>query len=392
MGAEDWYDATVVEPGKIRIRTLKENTGADRTAEFTLNIGRDFAVVTVTQQGLASIGSVTFGSLEWMDRPLGATLRSSQAYANDIRSLGYYYQWGRSVPFPVQGAVTTVSNQMTPTEAMASTDFIAYSGGTQDWNSQGVEGNIDTYWETVTENPCPAGWRLPTYEELSGVLLYRNNSLWFANGKQSTAEQLGEGRGTHGYVGYGSGAITEVPDAVYHYGIKHQGAADAYYVRYWWINQGGALTSTPPAYTQTHKSDTQTFVSGGQSILRIDRIAANASANLSARTDATSFWADHEMDGAMQTLVFPCGGRRDATGAVVEAGNAAFYWSRSMFSGSGNQYSKTSEVYASGLLYFRPAGRYAVFYAPAYGSAQVHADTEDLGYRNQAMQIRCVKQ
>lgn len=75
----------------------------------------------------------------------------------------------------------------------------------------------------------------------------------------------------------------------------------------------------------------------------------------------------------------------------MESNNAAFYWSRSMFTGGDNQYSKTATTYASGLLYFRPAGRYMFLYAPAIGTAQVHADTEDLGYRNQAMQIRCVK-
>ena len=108
--------------------------------------------------------------------------------------------------------------------------------------------------------------------------------------------------------------------------------------------------------------------------------------------DARNFWTEHETDPGVETLIFPCGGRPDATGTVVESNNAAFYWSRSMFTGGDNQYSKTATTYASGLLYFRPAGRYTFQYAPAIGTAQVHADTEDLGYRNQAMQIRCVKE
>ncbi|MEI3553696.1 MAG: hypothetical protein V8Q54_02875 [Alistipes senegalensis] len=49
----------------------------------------------------------------------------------------------------------------------------------------------------------------------------------------------------------------------------------------------------------------------------------------------------------METLIFPCGGRRDATGTVVESNNAAFYWSRSMFTGGDNNVPKTATTYAS---------------------------------------------
>ena len=92
--------------------------------------------VKVVQQGLADVKTVKFGRLEWMDRSLGATLRASQAYANDIRSFGYLYQWGRTVPFPVQGEVEVVSTQMSPAEALASKAFISWTGETQDWNAE----------------------------------------------------------------------------------------------------------------------------------------------------------------------------------------------------------------------------------------------------------------
>ena len=220
---------------------------------------------------------------------------------------------------------------------------------------------------------------------------YRNNALIFANGQQKAAEVLPNGV-THPYVGYGSGAITKDTETMFHSGIKQKGTADAWYVRYLWINQGGTQTTTPPSYTKTHEKDTQNHMTGGENILRIDRLKADASADFPKVADARNFWTEHETDPAVETLIFPCGGRRDATGAVVESNNAAFYWSRSMFTGGDNQYSKTATTYASGLLYFRPAGRYTFQYAPAIGTAQVHADTEDLGYRNQAMQIRCVKE
>ena len=388
-GPEDWYDAEIISDSKIRIRTLKENTGSERTATFAIAVGGVNCNVKVTQQGLSDVKTVKFGKTEWMDRSIGATLRASQAYANDLRSFGYYYQWGRTVPFPVTGDVEVVTTQMTPAEALASKAFIAYTGESQDWNVQGIEGSYDTYWETVTPNPCPAGWRLPTYEELSEVMLYRGNSFVFANSVQK-ADELVPG-GKRPYVGGGSGAITKDTEVMFHSGIKYKGTDEAYYIRLQWINKGGHTTKTPPA-SVVHEKDTQLYMADGENILRIDRLPATASANFAKIADARNFWSDHETDPNVETLIFPCGGRRDASGAAVEVNNAAFYWSRSMFTGGDNQYSKTATTYASGLLYFRPAGRWIFMYAPAIGAAQVYADTETLGYRNQAMQIRCVKE
>lgn len=387
--SEEWFDAVIVKEGTIRIRTLKENPGEDRTASFAVNAGGATCNVKVIQQGLAGIKTIKFGNLEWMDRSIGATLRASQAFANDVRSFGYLYQWGRTMPFPATGDVETVPTQMTPAEALTSPAFIAYTGETQDWNSQGIEGSFDQYWESVTPNPCPAGWRLPTYEELADVMPHRNNAFLFAKGQQKAPELLPNGV-TYPYVGFGSGAITKATETMFHSGIKRKGTADAWYVRYLWINKGGTLTKTPPPYI-LHEGDTQNYMTGGENILRIDRLKADASADFPKAEDARGFWTEHETDPGVETLIFPCGGRRDATGAVVESNNAAFYWSRSMFTGTGNEFSKTATTYASGMLYFRPAGRFFFMYAPAIGTAQAQANTELLGYRNQAMQIRCVK-
>lgn len=391
QGDEAWYDAAIVSDGKIRIRTLQENGGGERSASFSIRVGGASLAVKVIQQGVADIKTVRFGDLEWMDRNIGATLRANAAYADDIRSFGYLYQWGRNVPFPVTGEVETRAGQLTPAEALADPKFIVYAEGTQDWNANGIEGSSTDFWESVSASPCPKGYRLPTYEEMATVMLYRNNSLVFANGKQSAAEQLPGGVKLP-YLGYGSGAVKEAGTVMNHFGVKNHGTADACYMRYTWTNTGGELTSAPPTYTATHSKDTGTYPTGGRNTVRIDRIKADASATYASQKAAKEFWAEHDGDPDMETLVFPCGGRRDASGAAVETRNAAFYWSRSMFSGGDNPYSKTGSVYASGLLYFRPAARYVFLYAPAIGTAQVHANTEDLGYRNQAMQVRCVKE
>lgn len=67
-GSEDWYDAVIVKEGTIRIRTLKENLGEDRTASFAVNAGGATCNVKVIQQGLAGVKTIKFGNLEWMDR------------------------------------------------------------------------------------------------------------------------------------------------------------------------------------------------------------------------------------------------------------------------------------------------------------------------------------
>lgn len=54
---------------------------------------------------------------------------------------------------------------------------------------------------------------------------------------------------------------------MFHSGIKHKGTADAWYVRYLWINKGGTQTTTPPSYSKTHEKDTQNHMTGGENIL-----------------------------------------------------------------------------------------------------------------------------
>lgn len=392
-GSEDWFSAELEGENKIRFRTLKDNTGADRTATVALAVGGTELTINIKQQGLQSVKTHTFRGLEWMDRNIGATLVANAGNATNKRSWGYYYQWGRNIPFPVEGDVETVSTQMTPTEANASTKFIAYSGGTEDWNSMGIQGNPETYWESVSANPCPEGWRLPTYEELTWVMLHRNNALIFASGQQKTNDQhfIDGAYSTSAYVGYASGAIKEPTEKMQNFGIKFKGTDQAYHIRTTWTNIGGVLTTEIPAYPN-HVGDTQNYMGGGQNVLRIDRIPANAAATWSKRNDAIAFWEENNNHPDMETLIFPCAGRRNASGALENVATCAFYWSASMFTQHpDNAVTKIAEKYASGLIYFRPAGRFIFHVAPAVGTAQVHADTEFLGYRNQGMPIRCVR-
>ena len=371
----DWYDVEVIG-NKVRVRTLKGNTENERTSSFNITSGGNFLKIDVKQQGLKNISTVNFCGIEWMDRNLGATVRANMAGSSDIKSYGYLYQWGRNIPFPVEGTVETVAGQKTPQEAMQTNQFIVYNEGTQDWNSQGIEGTYLDKWTSVSADPCPEGFRLPTYSELETILPHRWVSLIYATGRQNRTITKIDGS-TYKYVGYGTGSISEYKSVGGQIrGIMNQGTDDAYHLRWQYDNEGGTLESDP-------NNGNVNYIAGGKNVLRISYVDGNASDDFAKKVNADDFWNTHTPE---KDLYFPCPGRRDATGAIVESGTSAFYWTDSMYKGN-----KTSEAYASGLLYFRPAGKFMIMTAPSIGTADVYTATEAYGYRNQAFAIRCVK-
>ncbi len=402
--SEDWFDA-VVENGKLRVRALKENTGSERSASFNLTVGETSKTITVKQQGLADVGTVDFGGLKWMDRVIGATLPAVQANANDMRSYGYFYQWGRNIPFPATGAVETVEGQMTPEAANESHKFIVYAEGTWDWNSNGIEGGVDESgaftgkWENVGASPCPEGWRLPTYNEIADMMVPYQDCFIFAGGKQ-TRDEFVPGGGQYKISTFGTGANNFDPMGLFV--LKRKTTDEAYHLRLLWTNAEGTKSTQGeiPSWTVNGLTmynitgkDNQVYMKGGKNIFRINRLPADKDAEYENVAAAKEIWAAGE--ASSEGILFPCAGRRMETGEAVETDNAAFYWTGDMFKGY-HENSQTANVHASGLLFFRPAGRFQMFAAPQYYydnavGTFMNVNTEILGYRNQAMPVRCVK-
>jgi uncharacterized protein (TIGR02145 family) len=92
----------------------------------------------------------------WMDRNLGATQVATSS--TDANSYGHLYQWGRGTDGH-QLRTSTLSSSDTPGHA----NFILAPSSPYDWRSP----QNTNLWQGVSgvNNPCPAGYRLPTESE-----------------------------------------------------------------------------------------------------------------------------------------------------------------------------------------------------------------------------------
>ncbi len=101
----------------------------------------------------------------WMDRNLGASQAATSSF--DAAAYGHIYQWGRATDghqFRSSGATSGLSHSDT-----AGCSFITVDRSPHDWRSP----QNHNLWQGVngTNNPCPAGFRLPTGAELNAERL-----------------------------------------------------------------------------------------------------------------------------------------------------------------------------------------------------------------------------
>lgn len=167
----------------------------------------------------------------WMVKNLGAT-RVAQS-KDDYLAYGHLYQWGRgndghaditwtsaTAGTPVNGTTTTLSTTDYPADNL----FILQPASPYDWRAT----QNDNLWQGVAgiNNPCPAGYRLPTITELtSEVTAYSitNSASAFASplkftvpGYRSGVNGTLNGVGSYGY--YWSSSVSGT-SASYHYFI-----------------------------------------------------------------------------------------------------------------------------------------------------------------------------
>ncbi len=112
-------------------------------------------------QESAPPGTVTSVGQVWMDRNLGASRVATSS--TDTQAYGDLYQWGRGTDGHEKrnsATTSTLSSSDTPGHG----DFITVSSSPYDWRTP----QHDNLWQGVSgiNNPCPAGFRLPTETEL----------------------------------------------------------------------------------------------------------------------------------------------------------------------------------------------------------------------------------
>ncbi|MBU0674096.1 MAG: hypothetical protein KJ950_05595 [Proteobacteria bacterium] len=105
-------------------------------------------------------GTVTSAGQVWMDRNLGASQVATSF--DDAEAYGDLYQWGRGTDGHEKRDSPTTSTLST-SDTPGHGNFITGYSYPHDWRSP----NNDTLWQGVSgiNNPCPAGFRLPTVTE-----------------------------------------------------------------------------------------------------------------------------------------------------------------------------------------------------------------------------------
>ena len=123
----------------------------------TVHCGDQTVVVDVTNPTTGKI---------WMDRNLGASQAATSS--TDANSYGDLYQWGRGADgHQCRNSTTTAT--LSTTDQPGNGNFITITLAPYDWRSP----QNDNLWQGVNgvNNPCPSGYRLPSYAELEAERL-----------------------------------------------------------------------------------------------------------------------------------------------------------------------------------------------------------------------------
>lgn len=177
QGVDEFKHIRIGITAKAATGTLN---GTEIKSAFVGPVAEEPTTVTFPYNG----ASVTYGIIispvtgrRWLDRNLGAP-NAATAY-NDFSNYGDLLQWGRSIDghqlvnraandFGTTG--TTGITTLSPTDNPGHSNFILVTTDPYDWRST-TNNNL---WQGVTgiNNPCPTGWRIPTFDEwqAEGVL------------------------------------------------------------------------------------------------------------------------------------------------------------------------------------------------------------------------------
>lgn len=117
-----------------------------------------------------TLSPVKIGGVWWA--PVNAGYSSTRLY-------GLLYQWSRMYgqrgQFDAGGSFSNASAPVSPAEANNPANANRFYIGLKDWSTTFI-----SVWSMTLYNPCPAGWRVPTGDELD--LLINSGSSWVGSG------------------------------------------------------------------------------------------------------------------------------------------------------------------------------------------------------------------
>ena len=308
--------------------------------------------------------SVTFGGVTWMDRNLGATSAdATKSIQSWEASRGFYYQFGRSIPYYLNGSCLDpnvkdpakavpacngskkennakpfpyVPNNYSvvqrtgkdqgyddcaqdPGEKDAKKSFSFSSSEDEDYGRDWASDHSvsATYWDNSVNQPCPKGWRLPTKDEFLSIVPSSQNAgdITFLNhsGTYSITEKNDVYNEKAVYVGV---PVSEQSWGTI-YAIKRQGTPNAYRVR-WQIQRVGDTAN------DNDKCDTGSNAQGYRSVLVISRYPAKEDSELTKDNYNTDYT---DWDNPVETLMLPISGyiHVDGGAALIYAGSEAIY-------------------------------------------------------------------
>ena len=160
------------QPDNPQPNTTNNGSGSGNTSDTTSTGGGTGNILPCLDipTEVVDVTNPTTGKT-WMDRNLGASQAATSS--TDTLAYGDLYQWGRGADGH-QCRTSPTTATLSSTDQPGHGDFILSPNSPYDWRSP----QNDNLWQGVNgvNNPCPSGYRLPTYAELNA-----ERSSWGSN-------------------------------------------------------------------------------------------------------------------------------------------------------------------------------------------------------------------
>ena len=174
---------TINQPLQYTLTANDSTVCAGTTVTLSVNLVGTYRAGTVhcngTPTAVVDVTNPVTGKT-WMDRNLGASRAAISS--TDAQAYGDLYQWGRGADgHQCRNSATTTT--LSSTDQPGHGNFILATDSPYDWR---IPQNTNL-WQGVNgvNNPCPSGYRLPSYAELSS-----ETQTWLSQDTQGAFQSL----------------------------------------------------------------------------------------------------------------------------------------------------------------------------------------------------------